>query len=287
MTIIDLIQMRVDMLTLTIENDITLAEQISDILYKVDPDGRHISESDQNNAVEAAERMNPDIIWLDIDMPGSNGMDIAAEFKKKLPKTNIVIMAESPEYAVDAFGLHVSGYILKPVTEEKIRNEINNLRNPVDKTANKKLRIQCFGNFEVFYKGRIMRFSRSLSKEALAYLIDRRGGGCTVGEICSILWEDRQTSTSLKSQCRVILASLMKDLADIGAEDVIIKMWNLWSIDTSKVSCDYYDFLDDSLYKKTGSGNVFNGEYMAQYSWAEMTLGSLYDLTGFETKIEK
>lgn len=49
-------------------------------------------------------------------------------------------------------------------------------------------------------------------KEALAYLIDRRGAGCTVGEICSVLWEDRQTDKKLKSQCRVIMAALKREL---------------------------------------------------------------------------
>lgn len=135
--------------------------------------------------------------------------------------------------------------------------------------------MQCFGNFEVFADGSIVKFTRSLSKEALAYLVDRRGAGCTVGEICSVLWEDRQADKKLKSQCRVVMAALKADLAAIGAEEILVKNWNTWGVDASKISCDYFDFLKrDSI-----AVNSFRGEYMAQYSWAEMTVGTLFDIT--------
>ena len=57
----------------------------------------------------------------------------------------------------------------------------------------------------------------------------------------------------------------------MGAEDVIVKAWNSCGIDTSKVECDYYDYLKGDNYAL----NSFQGEYMSQYSWAEMTLGEL------------
>lgn len=66
-----------------------------------------------------------------------------------------------------------------------------------------------------------------------------------------------------------------KDLKAIGAGDVIVKNWNTWGIDTSKVACDYYNFLN----RDTEAVNSFRGEYMSQYSWAEMTVGRLYDFS--------
>ena len=135
------------------------------------------------------------------------------------------------------------------------------------------LRIQCFGRFEVFGANGIVRFRRSLSKEAFAYLVDCRGASCTVGDICSVLWEDRTVDKNLKSQCRVILSALKKDLEAAGAGDVLVKNWNSWSLDTNKVTCDYYDFLN----KDSKAVNTFLGEYMAQYSWAEKTAGRLND----------
>lgn len=164
---------------------------------------------------------------------------------------------------------------MKPANEEKLRKEIENLRRPIPQKDDSLLKVQCFGNFEVFGEDGILKFSRLLGKEAFAYLIDRRGAGCTVGEICSVLWEDRQADKKLKSQCRVIMAALKNDLEKAGAGDVLVKNWNIWGVDTSKISCDYYDFLKGD----SGAVNSFRGEYMSQYSWAEMTIGNLIDIS--------
>lgn len=263
------------MITIAVDDKLSVAQEIRDMMNGIDPEGVHMAGDDPNEMLASVGKCKPDIVWLETEMSGMNGLEMAKKIGEISPSSNIVFVTGNPEYAVDAFGLHVSGYVLKPATEEKLRSEIENLRHPVIERDDKLLRVQCFGNFEVFGPEGILRFTRSLSKEAFAYLIDRRGAGCTVGEICSVLWEDRQADKKLKSQCRVVLAALKRDLTNAGAGDVIVKDWNTWGVDTSKVSCDYYDFLQ----RDSGALNTFRGEYMAQYSWAEMTVGSLFDIT--------
>ena len=261
--------------TLAVDDLLTTALQIKTMMEDIDPEGCHLAGDDPVKLLGSVKENKPDIVWLDIEMPGMNGLEMAAKIKETSPDTNIVFVTGFPEYAVDAFGMHVSGFVLKPATSERLLHEIKNLRNQVTLNEECRVRVQCFGNFEVFVDDTIMKFTRSLSKEALAYLVDRRGAGCTVSEICSVLWEDRQADKKLKSQCRVILAALKNDLAALGIENILVKNWNTWGVDTTKISCDYYDFLKkDSL-----AVNSFRGEYMAQYSWAEMTVGSLFDIT--------
>ena len=265
------------MITLAVDDILSIAQQIRDLMKEIDPDGSHYAESDPAEIQRLVIEKRPDLIWLDIEMPGLNGLELAAEIKTALPDTNIVFVTGYSDYAVDAFGMHVSGYVLKPVTKDRLLDEIANLRIPLKDEPDDKnrLRVQCFGNFEVFGRDGIVKFGRSLSKEAFAYLIDRRGAGCTVAEICSILWEDRTADKGLKSQCRVVMGALKKDLEKVGAGNVIVKNWNTWGIDTNKVDCDYYCFLRGD----SGAVNSFRGEYMSQYSWAEMTVGRLFDIT--------
>ena len=45
-------------------------------------------------------------------------------------------------------------------------------------------------------------------------------------------------------------------------------------MDTNKIKCDYYDFVDDPIKNKY----LFNGEYMAEYSWGEYTLAKLFNI---------
>ena len=270
------------MITIACDDVLSIAQQIREMVEEIDPYGTHHACSDVEELFSLAGKTKPDIVWLDIEMPGASGLEASAEIKKVSPDTNIVFVTAYTDYAIDAFKMHAGGYVLKPVSEQRLRDEIDNIRRSSGKKEEHNsglLRIQCFGNFEVFGKNGIVRFSRSLSKEALAYLVDRRGAGCTVGEICSVLWEDRTADKALKSQCRVILGSLKKDLEQAGAAGVIVKYWNTWGIDTDKVECDYYAFLR----KDSTAVNSFRGEYMAQYSWAEMTVGRLYNITQDET----
>lgn len=67
------------------------------------------------------------------------------------------------------------------------------------------------------------------------------------------------------------MSALRKDLEAAGAGDVIVKGWNQWAVDVSKIKCDYYDYLKND----PGAVRQFRGEYMSQYSWAEMTTGEL------------
>lgn len=246
-------------------------------MSEIDPDGSSILETDPIAVLNLSASTKPDAVWLDFDgnQTASEVFGLARDIIKISPETNIIILADDSEFAFEAFTIHASGYLLKPVTKEMLEEEIRFFRKAVsvDSDSDKLLYAQCFGNFEVFMDGKPIRFSRALSKEAMAYLIDRRGAGCTVGEICSVLWEDRQADTNLKSQCRVVLASLKKDLSSIGVEDVLVKDWNMWSVNVNKLKCDYYEYLDHS----SGRIHGFRGEYMAQYSWAEMTSGTLYE----------
>ena len=72
-----------------------------------------------------------DVAFLDIEMRDMNGMDLAAQIRRRFPRMNIVFTTGYSRYAGRAFDVRASGYILKPITAEKIRNELENLRYPV------------------------------------------------------------------------------------------------------------------------------------------------------------
>lgn len=66
-----------------------------------------------------AER-KPQLVFLDIQMPGISGMEIARKLKLLQSPPLIVMVTAHPEFALDAFATPAVGYITKPVTEEKI-----------------------------------------------------------------------------------------------------------------------------------------------------------------------
>ena len=73
--------------------------------------------------LEAAQKSDHeyiDIVFLDVYMPGENGVAVAKELKRVSPKTGIVFLTTSEEHAVDAFSLHALHYLVKPVTTEGV-----------------------------------------------------------------------------------------------------------------------------------------------------------------------
>lgn len=217
-------------------------------------------------ALAAAENgVIPDVLFADGDMPGMNGVELSKRLKLVCPNLNVIFATGYDDYMRDALSLRVSGYLKKPITPEDVLAELDNLRHPV-KPSGKRVRFQTFGNFEVFIDGEPAAFAREKTKEYLAYLVDR-GTVCTGAEIAAALWEDDISPAYLRK--------LRKDLFDTfqaaGCAEVLIHEWNRQGIRAELVDCDYYDWkrgLPSAI-------NAYHGEYMSQYSWAELTHGTL------------
>jgi len=227
--------------------------------------------SSPGKALDYAQYNNIDVAFLDIEMPEMTGLALALRLREKHADTNIIFTTGYCEYMGNAFSMHASGYVMKPVSQEALLNEIQNLRHTVDTVQDKRVRIQCFGNFEIFVQNTPLYFPRSKSKESLAYLVHKNGSSITSATLAAVLWEDREYNRSLRSQTQTAISQLMKTLKKAGVQDIILKGWNSIAIDKSKVSCDYYDFLAG----KAEAVNAYFGEYMNNYSWAEFTAAQL------------
>ena len=214
-----------------------------------------------------------DVAFLDIQLRGANGIELAAALKQVAPQLNLIFVTGYDQYAVDALTLHASGYILKPVTRAKVERELDDLRHPHVPTL---LRIQCFGNFDVFgMDGKPLHFSRSKAKETLAYLVHRRGASCTVREVAAVLFEDEPYDIKKCQYVQKIYSSLQDTLRAAGAGSVLLKQYNSLAIDTTQVDCDYYRLLRHDPVALC----AYRQEYMSQYSWAEAENASLSALT--------
>lgn len=241
------------------------------IVITLDPEGTCEGVRTADAALEYVRTHAVDVAFLDVEMPQMTGLELAKRIKDVRPNVNIIFVTAYEEYAFEAHKLYASGYLLKPVKEEDVRAALENLRHPVQLEKTDKLQVRCFGNFDVFMNDQPLRFKRTKSKEMLAYLIDRRGSRCAIGELVSVLWGDDAHSPSRRTQVRNLISDLRNALKDAGAEDVIVRGRDEIAIVPESVDCDYYRFLDGD----PDAVNLYRGEYMSQYSWVEMTAGSL------------
>ena len=217
--------------------------------------------------------------FLDVEMYQMTGIELAKRLKEICPQIRIIFITGYHQYAYEAFRVHASGYLLKPITKNAVLEELKSYgddREQITNSEKKRVRIQTFGNFEVFVDDNPMMFERAKSKELFAYLVDRNGAGVKTAEISGILFEDRDYDRNVRNQTQTVISCLMKDLRAAGIEQIIIKRWNHLAIDTNKVICDYYQFLKGD----THAINSYLGEYMINYSWAEFTTASLREKLG-------
>ena len=164
---------------------------------------------DVRSALDTAMKTKIDVAFLDIHLPEKNGIELALDLKKLNPKVNIVFATGFSEYMKEGIDLRMSGYVLKPVTPEAVRTELENLRNPIEWNPEKRIKILTFGNFDVFIDGNPLKFERKQAKEILAYLVDKRGTSATYTELAAMLWEDEEYEPS-KKICRFISQALSK-----------------------------------------------------------------------------
>lgn len=226
---------------------------------------------DVRSALQTATENKIDVAFLDIHMPEKNGIELALELKKLNPKVNIVFATGFSEYMKEGIDLRMSGYIMKPVTPEAVKTELENLRNPIEWSNEKRIKILTFGNFDVFVDGTPLKFERKQAKEILAYLVDKRGTSATYPELAAMLWEDEEYDRTKQKNLQVYVASLVKSLHSVNVMDLILKNRQGILLNTRIVDCDYYRFLEGD----TRAINSFTGQYMSAYSWAEFTTGYL------------
>ncbi len=213
------------------------------------------------------EDNNADLALLDIDMPGMNGIELAAAIKKRRPDTAIIFLTGYPQYAVEAFAVRASGYLMKPVTREKLAEDVRYALSGRREAPDGHIVVKTFGNFDVFVDKRPVAFKMAKCKELLAYVVDKQGGSVTRAELFAAVWEDRPYDRGMQKQLDVYIRSLRTTLREYGIEEILEMHRGTLRIVPERIVCDVYLF-----FKGDGDTvNSYRGQYMSAYSWASMT----------------
>ena len=255
------------MIAIAVDDEILMLGAL-EAAIKASPDIAEVAKfSDCEEALDYVREHPVDIAFLDINMRGMGGLALAEKILAACGECKIVFCTGYEEYAIPAFKLHASGYLLKPVSAKDVQVEIDNIKGI--RRQEKPLEVKCFGNFEVYAKGEKLTFKRSKTKELFAFLVDRNGAGVTVAEIEAALWENDEEQKN-HNYIHQLFRDLRQTLETVGMEDIFRRNNYLYSVNTEKMDCDYFKHL------KTGKPEFF-GEYMHQYSWAEGTCGLLWE----------
>ena len=100
------------------------------ILEEVFPDAIITGFTRPSESIEFAKINLISLAFLDIEMGKTNGLDLCKKFLEINPQTNVIFLTNYVEYSFDAWRTGASGFILKPITAENVREQLKNLRYP-------------------------------------------------------------------------------------------------------------------------------------------------------------
>lgn len=222
------------------------------------------------------EENTADIALIAINMPELDGLELAQELRSRKPDTSIVFLADSADYAVDAFALHVSGYLVKPVSASEVAREVMFAESSEAESFRKHVFVHTFGEFDVEVNGDTVAFSRARARELMAYLVDRQGRSVSRANAFSVLWEDEFYDRPMQKQMDVVVRSLRDTLRSYGIEEIFELKRGMMRIIPDRFECDLYRFFDGDV----ETVNSYRGEYMSAYSWASMTESYMERIVG-------
>lgn len=105
---------------LIVDDEQLARERLQRHLLELDSSYELIQAENGLVALEKSEQHNPDIVLLDIRMPGMDGIETAGKLSELETPPAIIFTTAYDEYALDAFDTHAIAYLLKPIRKEKL-----------------------------------------------------------------------------------------------------------------------------------------------------------------------
>ena len=254
------------MIALCVDDETLLLEDLKRAVGKSPDISQIVAFDDAMEAEEWAQEHTCDIAFLDVRMPVVDGVELAEKLHKRTPFLPIIFCTGYKEYALAAFSVHASGYLLKPVRSEKVQQEISHVIQSrrsagIDEKEAALLTVQPYGGFTVLDRnGKKLDFRRSKEKELFAVLVHKKGQEISTKELCEILWTDNEWMYEKNRHYLYTLFSQVRStLREAGAESVLEKSVDGYALDMSQI------YLDDSEKEKQ--------KYMPRYVWSQERSG--------------
>ncbi|WP_239618593.1 response regulator [Cohnella mopanensis] len=187
------------------------------------------------DAIRQLRTLNPDVLFLDIEMPEMNGVELAEIVRNDNSDVQIVFVTAYDQYAVAAFEQAAIDYILKPLEADRLSKTIARIQKESvkyeaviqqtsstdDEARPSKLNIRLFGRyFAGIDGGPGMKWRTSKEKELLAYLALQDGNRAHRDLIIENLWPD-ESYHKAKIYLHTCVSLLRKHMKQLGLDSIL------------------------------------------------------------------
>ena len=187
-------------------------------------------------AEDMIKQLQPDIIFLDIEMPGLNGLQLGERIQEACPDIEIVFVTAFDKYAVQAFQLYAIDYIMKPINLERLTMTVERVRTLHSQRLSKKQSIVnvrpllgCFHSLSLQWsdgKVETIKWRTAKAQELFAYLLHHRGQVIYRDTILELLWPDFDLARGSK-QLYTTIYHIRQTLKNYELEEITISRQQL------------------------------------------------------------
>ncbi len=238
-------------------------------------------------AIESADWNDVELVFLDIEMQGTSGIECFGRLMEINRNLNIVFVTAYENYAIKAFELNAMDYILKPVTQKRLRKTLERLSSVEEDYEAQKPYIQCFKNFSIYMNNKVLdiEWRTKKAEELIAYLMNESGHYVTKEKLADVLWPELSADRGL-SNLYLSLHYIRKQEKKYGMDLHIDSKRGKMRIDFDQIDSDvkkmddYYNTFkttgeltdrDRVLIKELYKGNLFEDKY---YDWVTLNIMS-------------
>lgn len=264
--------------TIIVDDEPIITEEMADLLSDYKEYELAGVYSEPLAALEGAKRNTPDCAFLDIEMMGMNGIELAERLLILNQNMEIIFVTAYNHYAAEAFEINAVDYLLKPVSPGRIQKSLERMekrRAEYLKVADRTCVVKCFGGFEVLVGEQIIKWSRAKTRELFAYLLQWQGKSLSKYSLCELFWPEHSQEQAL-AYLQTSIWTIRKKFKELGFDGIRIEYSDhRYFVSLDGVSCDTMDFEKHYReFKKTGETSekelavsCYQGEYMDGEDW--------------------
>ncbi|NMO94938.1 response regulator [Paenibacillus lemnae] len=253
-------------------------------------------------ALEQCAAIQPDLIFLDIEMPGVSGLEAAGMLSEKCSGADIVFVTAHDHYAIDAYDTDAMGYLLKPVAKDKLASVLSRYANRQTRQTSRGgnaakvshlhaddsaaaadrqeehqplMSLKVLGSMELYAPdGRLLTWRTKKTKELFAFLWHHRGQPVYKYAILEHLWRDDAAERGQKL-LHTSLYYLRSQFKSLGFEGFVKYGDERYWVDPTVIRSDLEELLG-MLKEEEAAANaesilqMYGGDYleMEHYEWA-------------------
>lgn len=246
--------------------------------------------SDPNQVLSDMKDIHFNVAFLDIEMKKIDGLTLAKEIHLINPNVQIVFVTAHSEYAIHAFELDSTDYLLKPVTTRRLDKTIHRLKQnlnrianqPLDSTPTNELIVKTFGELLLYYNDKPVSFKTAKVKELFAFFITYRNTYIHRDIIIEKLWPNHDYKKA-KIHLHTCLSHLRKLLEQMNQAGTIEFKDQHYCLNLQISFCDSFE-IDDVL---EGLDSVNDANISIFEKIANLYKDPYLELNGYEWAYEK